>query len=435
MRGRASAARSGGRARRLAVALATAVHVTLALVSVAGRATAQPGRVSDPTPASAADSASISRYLISVLTFGPGDAVFERFGHNAIRIRDRVTGADLAYNWGMFSFEEPRFLARFLSGDTRYWVEAFPTAWLVEVYAAQDRETVEQVLRLTPAQAASLAAAVERNARAESRYYRYDYFRDNCSTRVRDALDAALGGALSRRFTIVTTPWTYRSESVRLAEPDRFAQAGIDLALGPLADVPMTAWQAMFIPMRLRDALREVRLADGPLVIEERVLYRARRVPEAAEAHGLRLGPMGPLVAIWCLLLVPLGAASRRRTRRPAAVMTGVWFGLTGLIGVLLLAMWVGSAHVFWYRNLTLLLASPLALAAAWPAARGIWRGTPTRWSTRLVAAVAAQSLAALCVAPVAAQRLAGPLTLLVAANLALAVVYWRQTRPGTAAA
>jgi len=414
--------------RRAGVALLVAA---LALAGRRAELRAQPGA----TVAPAAPTPTESRYTISVLTFGPGDAVFERFGHNAIRIRDRFTGADLAYNWGMFSFEEPHFLARFLSGDTRYWVEAFPTQWLVDVYAAQDRETIEQVLRLTPAQAEALATAVEQNARPEHRYYRYDYFRDNCSTRVRDALDAALGGAIARRFADVTRPWTYRTESIRLAEPDRFAQAGIDLALGPLADVPLTAWQAMFIPMRLRDDLREVRFADGPLVAQERVLYTARRAPEAPEAHGLRLGPMGPLVAIWCLLLVPLGTASRRRTRRPAAVMTAVWYGLTGVIGVLLLGMWVGSAHVFWYRNLTLLLASPIALVAAGPAARAVWHGAATPWCTRLVTALAVQSVLALLVAPVVAQRLAGPLTLLVAANLALAVVVWRHTRPAPAAA
>jgi len=414
--------------RRAGVALLVAA---LALAGRRAELRAQPGA----TVAPAAPTPTESRYTISVLTFGPGDAVFERFGHNAIRIRDRFTGADLAYNWGMFSFEEPHFLARFLSGDTRYWVEAFPTQWLVDVYAAQDRETIEQVLRLTPAQAEALATAVEQNARPEHRYYRYDYFRDNCSTRVRDALDAALGGAIARRFADVTRPWTYRTESIRLAEPDRFAQAGIDIALGPLADVPLTAWQAMFIPMRLRDDLREVRFADGPLVAQERVLYAARRAPEAPEAHGLRLGPMGPLVAIWCLLLVPLGAASRRRTRRPAAVMTAVWYGLTGVIGVLLLGMWVGSAHVFWYRNLTLLLASPIALVAAGPAARAVWHGAATPWCTRLVTALAVQSVLALLVAPVVAQRLAGPLTLLVAANLALAVVVWRHTRHAPAAA
>src|SRR5690606_10368807 len=126
-----------------------------------------------------------------------------------------------------------------------------------EVYAAQDRESVEQELALTPAQRAELAAIVAENALEENKYYRYDYFRDNCSTRLRDALDRVLGGSLKGRFTPLRTEWTYRSESVRLTAPDGLAQAGIDVALGPRADVPMTAWEAMFIPMRLRDYLRE----------------------------------------------------------------------------------------------------------------------------------------------------------------------------------
>lgn len=371
------------------------------------------------------------RYQISVLTFGPGEAIFERFGHNALRVRDFLTGADLAYNWGMFSFEEPGFLARFLSGDTRYWVEAFPTSWLLEVYAAQDRESIEQVLALAPAEAEMLARMVAENAMPERRYYRYDYFRDNCSTRVRDALDAVLGGALARRFQPITTEWTYRSEALRLATPDRWAQAGIDVALGPRADRPMTAWEAMYVPMRLRDFLREVRRPDAtgaavPLVRLERTLYTARRAPEASTAQGLALGPMGPLAAVWFLLLVPVSVAARQRRRGVAAVAVGLWCSVTGLVGLILLGMWLGSAHVFWYRNLTLLLASPVALALAWPAARGVWRGEAGRWVRWGTLALAGQTALALALAPLVTQRLGGPLMLFAAANLAMALVVWR---------
>jgi len=399
---------------------------------------AQPARVVAPAVAPTGDVP--PRYQISVLTFGPGDAVFERFGHNALRVRDFLTGADLAYNWGMFSFDEPRFLARFLSGDTRYWVEAFPTSWLLEVYAAQDRESIEQVLALDPAEAEMLARAAAEHATPENRYYRYDYFRDNCSTRVRDALDTVLGGALARRFQAITTEWTYRSEAVRLATPDRWAQAGIDVALGPRADVPMTAWEAMYVPMRLRDFLREVRRPDGsgtavPLVRLERTLYTARRAPEASTAQGLSLGPMGPLAAVWFLLLVPVSAAARRRRRGVAAVAVGLWCTVTGLVGLILLGMWLGSAHVFWYRNLTMLLASPIALALAWPAARGVWRGAAGRWVRTGTLALVAQTVLAVVLAPLVAQRLAGPLMLFAAANLAMALVVWRHavappTRP-----
>lgn len=417
-------------ARRLRRAL---TGVLLALVTEPSQA--QPTAM--PTSASPAASSSVSpsvssRFIISVLTFGPGDAIFERYGHNAIRVRDTVTGSDLAYNWGMFSFEDPGFLRRFLSGETRYWVAAFPSQPLIEVYQSQDRATEEQILALTPTQAEALALAVARNALPAHREYRYDYFRDNCSTRVRDALDDALGGILRPQFTALQTELTYRSESRRLSAPDPFAQAGIELALGPKADTRMTAWETMFIPMRLRDHLRSVTVATAagpvPLVAAETVHYVARRLAERTEPGGLVLGPLGPVLAMWGLLLVPLSPAMRRRSRVPAAILTGGWFTLTGLIGVLLLGMWLGSAHVFWYRNLTLLLASPVALVVAIPAARAILAGQAPRWVRMLLLLIAAQSMLALVLWPIVAQRLAGPLLLLLGANVALVMAARRHT-------
>jgi len=409
-------------ARWLRRALAGAV---LAAVSV-------PAQAQSTAMAPLASTSATGRYLVSVLTFGPGDAIFERYGHNAIRVRDRVTGSDLAYNWGMFSFDDPGFLRRFLSGETRYWVAAFPSQPLIAAYQERDRATEEQVLALTPTQAEALALAVARNALPENREYRYDYFRDNCSTRVRDALDVALGGILRPQFTALQTDLTYRSESRRLSAPDPFAQAGIELALGPMADTRMTAWETMFIPMRLRDHLRSVTVATAagpvPLVAAETVHYVARRPVERAEPGGLVLGPLGPVLAMWGLLLIPLTPTMRRRSRIPAAILTGGWFTLTGLVGVLLLGMWLGSAHVFWYRNLTLLLASPVALIVAIPAARAILAGQAPRWVRTLLLLIAAQSMLALLLWPIVAQRLAGPLLLLLGANVALVMAALRHS-------
>jgi hypothetical protein len=372
---------------------------------------------------------------ISVLTFGPGDAVFERFGHNALRVQDSATGLDLAYNWGMFSFEEPNFLTRFLSGDTRYWVEAFPTPDLLAYYAGQDRESIEQELALTPAQRAEIAALVAENALEANKYYRYDYFLDNCSTRLRDVLDQVLGGSLKGRFTPLRTAWTFRSESVRLTTPDGLAQAGIDIALGPRADVPMTAWESMFIPMRLRDYLREVTvpLADGrtePFVRDERVLYRARRAAEPETRRGLTIGAWGPVLGAWMLILAPVSVASRRRSRIPAAVMAVLFYAVTGLLGLLLAGMWVGSAHVFWYNNWNLLLLSPLGLAAAVPAGLAVLRGALSKRTSILLGIVVGGAALAALLAPFTAQRMGGPLLLFLPAHLGLAIAIWRHTRP-----
>lgn len=376
---------------------------------------------------------------ISVLTFGQGDAIFERFGHNALRVRDTATGLDLSYNWGMFSFEQPNFLGRFLSGDTQYWVDAIPTAWLLQVYAEQDRHTVEQDLALTPAQRAGLAAAVAKNALEANKYYRYDYFRDNCSTRLRDALNQALGGTLETRFTALRTEWTYRSESVRLMTADGLAQAGMDVALGPRADIPLTAWEAMFIPMRLRDYLRDVTVpgADGttlPLVAEERVLYAAKRAPELPERRGLTLGAWGPVLGAWMLILAPVGAAARRRTRIPAAVMAALFYGIVGLVGLIVLGMWIASAHVFWYHNWNLLMLSPLALGAMVLAPRAILAGRASRAVLLLVGVLVAGTALVLLLSPFVGQQLTGPLLLFAPAQFGLAVAIWRHTRPLPAA-
>lgn len=373
---------------------------------------------------------------VSVLTFGQGKEVFELFGHNALRIQNLITGEDLAYNWGMFSFDEPNFLGRFLSGDTRYWVEAFPTPWLLDVYAKQNRETEEQELALTPPQRFTLDSLVRENAREENRYYRYDYFRDNCSTRLRDALNAALGGALERRFVPINTEWTYRSESVRLTAEAGLAQAGIDVALGPRADDPITAWQSMFIPMRLRDYLRDVTVptAEGrvmPLVLTERELYRAvGRAPELTERRGLVIGAWGPILGAWMLILAPVSTAARRRTRIPAAVMALLWYGVTGAMGLVLLGMWLGSAHVFWYGNWNLLLLSPLGVVAAVPVMLAILRGRAARWMEKLAAVIVGLALLALLVNLVTRQSMGGPLLLFLPGHVGLAIAVWRHTRP-----
>ncbi len=413
---------SPGRIRR---AIAVAVGLLFAVPALHAQRTPDP----NPFPFGGAS------LRVSVLTIGPGDEVFERFGHNAIRIRDEITGMDLAYNWGMFSFADPNFLARFLSGDTRYWVEAFPSAWMIETYIAQDREVTEQVLALSAEQRTALAALVVRNAQPANKYYRYDYYRDNCSTRVRDAIDSVLAGSLERRFSIMTTGWTYRSESVRLTTPDAFAQAGIELALGPRADRPMTAWQAMFIPMRLRDYLRDVTVPgpDGapvPLVAEEELVYKARRPAEPAERRGLTLGAWGPILGVWMLLFAPLSVARRARTRIPAAIMAVLWYGVTGVVGALILAMWVGSAHVFWYTNLNLLLVSPVGLVAMVAVTRAILRGEATRLARWSVLAILVQSLLAVLLALVGPQALGGPLLLLLPAHLGLIITYRLHTRP-----
>lgn len=398
----------------------------LLLVAIGLSARSLPAQVSSSTPptqgpspalqptTTQADTLRAQRVQVSLLTFGQGTPVFERFGHNAIRIADPIIGLDISWNWGMFSFDEPNFLGRFLSGTSRYWVEGFSTVPLLAYYQEHDRHTVEQVLNLSGAQKLELLRFVRWNEREENKFYPYDYFLDNCSTRVRDALDRVLGGVLKRAWSDSLSEHSFRSEALRLTEGAPLSRLGIDIALGPPADRRMTAWDEMYVPMRLRDRIRGI-MVPGPdgapvsLVKSERVVFASMRDPEAAAPAVLP----GLYVAVALGALVPLALfgglaflsalrgrwpAAQRISRLVIAAIAAVWYAGTGLTGLAVAFMELFSKHVFWYGNWNVLLLSPLGLAAAWFVPRAVVGGRgahAARWLSGICGASALVVLAA----------------------------------------
>jgi hypothetical protein len=188
--------------RRLLAALALVVAAVAPRASRASRAQAEPG----------------SELRVYLMTIGPGVAVWQRFGHNAIWIEDTRSGQAVAYNWGTFDFAQPNFIGRFLTGDTRYSMEAVDARLLTAHYAQQENRSVwRQELALTPAQRAALLQFIQWNEREENKYYRYQYYVDNCSTRARDAIDRVLGGTIRRALEPVPTGTSYRWHTRRLS--------------------------------------------------------------------------------------------------------------------------------------------------------------------------------------------------------------------------
>jgi hypothetical protein len=136
---------------------------------------------------------------ISVITIGPGAQVWERFGHNAIMLENTRTGQAVWYNYGMFDFGAKDFWPRFMKGDMRYWMQGGMVRLELPFYFQSNRTVWAQELDLEPAQRLEIERFLEWNARPENRYYHYDYFRDNCSTRVRDVVDRVIGGAIKEQ--------------------------------------------------------------------------------------------------------------------------------------------------------------------------------------------------------------------------------------------
>ena len=423
---------------RLARAIAGAM---LALCAAHGKAHAQAPRVASP-PTEAVTPAASDDLEIMLATFGLGQEVFERFGHNAIWVHDRANGTDITYDWGNFSFHQPGFIRRFLTGDTRYSMEAKDANAMVDYYRQLGRPITVQRLNLTAQQKRELRDFLRWNALEENKYYRYDYFVDNCSTRLRDALDHVLHGTLRAATDSVRTAFSFRRESVRLTDGVRPVQTGIDIALGRPADVPLTVWESFFIPMRLRDALRGFTLpsgADGarvPLVASEQSIEPfpgTQRVVELPTAPRL----------VWRLLFVGLAlaalvagirvmAVSRRGAVWGLAVVTAAWSLLCGLIGVILVLAWTATRHIFWAWNENLLLLSPLWLLLAVLLPMTLLRGRATSATRAVTLAVVLLSLVGLVLAAIpGGQENRAIVALFLPVHLAIA---WSVLRPAVVA-
>ncbi len=268
---------------------------------------------------------------ISLLTIGPGPIFWERFGHNAIVIRDHEAGIEVAFNYGIFDFEQEDFLTNFARGNMRYRIAADRLSDDIEMYKEESRSITEQRLAFTPEQAAALRDFLRDNLRPENRFYRYDYYLANCSTKVRDALDNALGGAIKRGTEGRSSGYTYRMDSLRLMAADPFLMLGIDLGLGPYADRRIDYWEESFVPAVLSRALGEVRVTDAngasvPLVAGETLVAKGTIEEPPSLPPDLRW-PFLILGILVALALYALARARSRAARVPAAIF-GVVFEL-----------------------------------------------------------------------------------------------------------
>lgn len=296
---------------------------------------------------------------IGVMTMQPGAVFWERFGHNAIVVDDGDRA--LSYNFGFFDTAEPGFTGNFIQGRMDYLMLALPLEQDLSYYRQVGRGVDIQWLALSPDQNRRLRARLEFLARPENARYRYQYFGNNCATRVRDVLDEALGGELRRQLTASSLGNSYRSESVRLAWPAKWMALGFDLGLNADADRALNRWDEAFIPMRLQDSLRGMRLADGRALVQgEQTLLPSRLTPPPDEL------PQWPLTAAAIgLALAGMLFIARRRSRRLFdAGMLAFWL-VSGLIGSVLLAVWLGTEHRFLHANANLLLFPPLTWLAA----------------------------------------------------------------------
>lgn len=297
---------------------------------------------------------SASTIRVGVMTMQPGEIFWERFGHNAIVIDDGTKTT--SYNFGFFDLSEPGFVKNFLRGRMYYILAALPIEQDLAYYQQAGRGVSIQWLNLTPEQSKRLQERLNYIAKPENARYRYEYFTNNCASKVRDILDETLNGQLQKQMTSSSLGNTYRSESVRLAWPATWMFLGFDLAMSSHGDKPLNRWQDAFIPMRLAQSLSETKLPNGKALVSDvqNVLpHKLPTPPDEMPDWSLQATFIGIALAL-------LFSLAGQKPRLFNALTLGFWF-ISGLIGSALLAIWLATEHYFVHGNENILLFSPLA--------------------------------------------------------------------------
>jgi hypothetical protein len=306
---------------------------------------------------------------VSVLTCAPGAETYALFGHSALRITDPLRGFDRVYNYGTFDFATPHFYWRFMRGDLRYFLSVNSFAEFLTAYRQENRLVSEQVLALQPQETQRLYTYLETTLHSSARFYRYQFFADNCTTRLWRDIHACVETPLQVDSTYARPARSYRQLLAPYLAPAPWVNLGMNLGLGWPADRATTFRQQVFLPVALQQALQHTRRAHRPFAGPAQPLFVAPALPFSPPSWW---SPTHCVLGLGFLLLLVQGLPHRydflRRSIRFALL------GSVGLVGCLLLGLMLFSWHTPVQLNYQLLWLLPthVGLAVARPTHR--WR-------------------------------------------------------------
>ncbi|MCM1153152.1 MAG: DUF4105 domain-containing protein [Muribaculum sp.] len=327
--------------------------IAAAVATAAAIAIPRPGSSAPHTP-----TPEDSTLTVSLITCYPGPEIYELEGHEALRIRG--AGIDSVWNYGVFDFEEPNFIYRFVKGQTDYMLLGYPFPLFLTQYVYRGSKVVEQDLDLTPRQAADLRAMLQREQLPQNRMYRYNYVRDNCATRIVDRLMSTTEDSLNFRSDVRYDSFRHVMRTYHKDYP--WYQFGIDLALGPGIDAPLSQRQQMFAPMEMMEDFRSARIGGRPAVKAERILYEGRGDVTAAPTPW----PLTPFaVSFYVLGLTIAVAIYDIRKQKISRWWWGLYYGLAGIAGCVVTFLVFASDHDSTSPNMMILWLNPLQLGIA----------------------------------------------------------------------
>ena len=312
---------------------------------------------------------------LSLITVYPGDAIYSAFGHTAFRYVDTDNRIDALYNFGTFDFRDPKFVPKFVQGQLDYFlgVVNFKREFLFYTQI-ENRTVVEQHLNLTQEEISKIHAYLTENALPENRFYKYDFIKDNCSTRIQAVLDGTLGDDICYDQAVIAQigEKTYREYIRKHLGGIPWYDVGIQLVLGMPLDQTVLPSDSFFLPALVEEIIENSTLSDGRhLVDSTEVLYRSSTDPINDPLIDLLNDPKEinqPFLIFSLLLALELGLIYLSCIRKNTAfrhVLTVYEYSLAVanfLMGMLIFYLWFISDHTATKGNLNILWCSPLTI-------------------------------------------------------------------------
>lgn len=293
-----------------------------------------------------------------LLTCDVGDEVWSQFGHSALRVVDPSSGKDITFNWGMFEFGDG-FEYKFAKGSLMYYMDVTSTNEFLGSYAYLKREVRQQELNLTLEQKNRIWTLLAINAQPENIEYKYDFFYNNCATRIRDIFEDALGDDLSWSTHPEANEHTFREMIDVGFQSDLWLDFGIDLVLGYKIDKKVDNMNLMFNPFYM-EAIFEASQIKTENGTENLSLSNEILVP-GIERNAESDEWFTPVVLTVIILAITL-LFSFFQLHTLLKVWASLLFLITGILGILLFFMWFQTDHLATKGNFNLLWANPLWL-------------------------------------------------------------------------
>ncbi|MAU72257.1 MAG: hypothetical protein CML04_09185 [Pseudozobellia sp.] len=302
---------------------------------------------------------------ISIITCGAGDEIYSKFGHSAIRIKDSSQGIDVVYNYGTFDFTTPNFTLKFARGKLDYTLARQSFPYFLLSYEEENRWVKEQILKIGLPEKQELFNLLETNYLPQNRDYKYDFFFNNCSTKIWDVLKQSYGEKLAFKDDYLNEQFTHRQLIRHNVPVNSWLGFGIDLALGSVIDDTATPYEHMFLPYYTMKQLEVSTLDNEVFTSGPESLFE----PKKTDSSSIFLLSPGFwltifLIAVLLLTFIDFKYNTRRRW------LDFILFFIPGIIGLGVIFLWFFTDHTQTAGNFNIIWAFPAHLFVAFVVAR-----------------------------------------------------------------